>query len=164
MGAASRIDFNTGPYFPRSIIFLGVLILLPGIFIAKIHILATLPFWLISVIIFTTYNGLELDRTRNLYREYVGMLGMKWGTWQPFAAPEYIFIKRNKVSQTMRGRISSSTMHTEEYTGFLRFSEENKIRLAATRDKATLLEKLNPIAAGLQLDILDYTADNPSSP
>ena len=161
MGDDNQVDFRTSAYFPGSIIFFGVLILLTGIFMAKIHVLATLPFFLVSFIIFTTYNGLELDVHRKVYRQYVWLLGLKWGEREAFETIQYIFIKRNMVSQTIHSRITSSTIHLEMYDGVLRFSEKDKIKLATSRNKEDLLKKIKPLARKLQLNILDYSEGTP---
>ncbi len=155
-------DFRTTPYFSGGILYLGISMVLPGLFITSINILASLPFFLISLIIATTHYRLEVDITNKTYRQYVWLMGLKWGEREPFETIEYMFVKRNKVSQTMNSMLNAREVHSEVYDGFLRFSEKDKVHLATTRTKVNLLKKLTPIANTLQVEILDYSDGTPT--
>ncbi len=155
------VDFRTSPYFPGSIIFLGVLLPLPGLFIASINILAALPFLFVSLIIFTTHNRLEVDSKNKVYRHYVWLLGLKRGESEAYENMEYLFIKKAKVQQEVHSRVTSMTLHSEVYEGFLRFSETDKIHLITSSKKAILINKLKIIASQLNVQILDYSEGTP---
>lgn len=142
--------------------FLGISMVLPGLFISGINILASLPFFLICLIIATTHYRLEVDITNKTYRQYVWLMGLKWGERESFETIEYIFVKRNKVSQTMNSMLNAHEVHYEVFDGFLRFSEKDKVHLATTRTKVMLLKKLTPIANALQVKILDYSEGAPT--
>lgn len=156
------VDIRSGAYFSGAIFYLGIGMILPGIFLTKIHPLAVIPFFLISIVTLTTHHGLEVNAATKCYREYVWLLGMKLGEWKVFERMEYIFIKRNKESQTIHSRISSRDLHYEVHDGYLRFSEKNKVHMASARNKESLLKSLKPIARQLQLEILDYSDGTPT--
>lgn len=151
------VGFRTGYYFTGGIMFLGVALVLPGIFISKIHILATLPFFLVSVIILTTHYGLEIDITRKLHREYVWLMGLKFGPWEPFMSMEYIFIKKNRVAQTMHSLLNAHETHSEEYDAYLKFTETDKVHLGSAKRKEKLIKRMQGVAHQLQLDIIEYS-------
>lgn len=159
---AKPLDIRTGAYFSGAIFYLGIGMILPGFFVAKAYPLAVLPFFLISMITLTTHYGLEVDAPEKCYREYVWLLGLKLGEWENFEKMEYLFIKRNKESQTIHSRISSRDLHYEVHDGYLRFSETNKVHVATARNRESLLKSLKPIATHLHLDILDYSEGTPT--
>jgi hypothetical protein len=161
MDTIKPLDIRTGAYFSGAIFYLGIGMILPGLFLTKVYPLAILPFFLISMITLTTHHGLEVDVNAKCYREYVWLLGLKLGQWEIFERMEYIFIKRNKESQTIHSRISSRDLHYEVYNGYLRFSETNKVHVATTRNRESLLKSLKPIAKHLHLEILDYSGGTP---
>lgn len=160
MAKGNVLNFRTSLYFSGSIIFLGVLLLIPS-FITRISLIATVPFLFVSLIIFTTHYRLEIDLQRRVYRHYVWLLGMKRGNPESFEKIDYVFIKRNKVSQSMHSRVASSTVHSEVFEGFLRFSEKDKIHLITARKKESLVKKLKIIASQLNTQILDYSEEAP---
>ncbi len=161
MGPANVVDFRTSRYFPGSIILLGVLLPLPGIFIASINILAALPFLFVSFIILTTHYRLKIDPGNKVYTHYVWLLGLKRGERDAYENIEYLFIKKVKVQQSMHSRVSSTTVHSEVYEGFIRFSEKDKLHLITSSNKAILVKKLKIIADQLSLQILDYAEGTP---
>jgi len=158
----AALDVRTDGYFSGAVFYLGISLILPGLFAMKVHPLAMLPFFLISIITLTTHYGVEMDGGAKSYREYVWLLGLKFGEWHPYEKVEYIFIKRNKKSQTIHSRISSRDLHYEEHDGYLRFSEVNKVHLASAKNRESLLKVLKPIARQLNLEILDYSDGAPT--
>ena len=153
------MDFRPSHYFSGSIILLGLM--LPGLLIASINILSTLPFLFISLIIFTTHHRLQVDFKNKVYRQYVWLLGLKRGEKVSFETIEYVFVKKNKVQQSMHSRVSTTTVHSEVYEGFLRFSEKDKIHLITSSKKGPLVKKLITIAGQLNVQILDYSEGTP---
>lgn len=162
MNTVKPLDIRTTAYFSGAIFYLGISMILPGLFMVKIHPLAVLPFFLISIVTLTTHYGLELDVQAKNYREYVWLLGLKLGKWETYDTMEYLFIKRNKESQTIHSRISSRDVHYEVHDGYVRFSEMNKVHLATARNRESLLKTLKPIAKQLHLEILDYSSGTPT--
>lgn len=124
-----------------------------------IHVLAKVPFLVLGLVFVTSHYRLQIDWARKCYRDYVWVLGLRFGRWESFERIEYLFIKKNQMRQNMNSMLSTTTLHVAVYDGYLRLSEKNKIHLLTSRNKETVLKKLQALASLLQVDILDYTAD-----
>jgi len=158
MNPGTKLDIQTGTYFSGAFYYLGLAMILPGIILARTgHPLMIVPFLLATMITLTTHRALEIDISAKCYREYVWVLGLEFGSRIPFERVEYVFIKRNKESQTIHSQIKTRNLQYDVYDGFVRFSEKDKIHLATARSKEILLKKVLPIAKVLGVDILDYS-------
>lgn len=156
------IDCRLSRYFSNQWLFFGLLLLVTGvILIFKLLIVGAIIVLMISVLIFTTHYHLSIDFNQKSYYDYVWLLGLKFGEKGTFESVEYIFIKKSKVSQTMNSRGSSTTIRKEEYDGYLKFSEENKIHLLTSDSKKQLLKKLSEIATKYSTKIFDYSDGEP---
>lgn len=155
MDNTQHLDFHTSPYFPGSLRALGISLFLtlvvPG------HILAKIPFLIVGVALITSHYRLRFDWAKNAYYDYVWVLGLRFGRWEPFDHIEYLFIKKNQMRQNLNSMLSTSTIHVAVYDGYLRISENNKIHLLTSRNKEVVVKKLKALSALLQVDILDYT-------
>ena len=151
------VDFRTSLYFSGTIIFMGVLFVVAGFFLFTIRNFGGAIPLLISVAIFTTHYRIRIDFESKEYFDYLWILGFKNGEKGKFKNIEYLFIKNNKVSQKMNSRASSTTIRTEVYDGYLKFSEEDKIHLITKSNKERLVKELTRIASMLNTRIVDYT-------
>jgi hypothetical protein len=159
----NTIDFKASNYFTGMPYVLGflltpigfVLLFSPQLIVGAILLVA-------GVIILTTHYRLSIDHTKKQYAEYVFVLGLKTGMERKsFSSIDYVFIKKVRVSQTLNSRASSTTIQKDQYDGFLKFSEDDKVHLMTFESKDKLQKKLRPIASQLNLRILDYSNENP---
>ncbi len=157
----NTIDFKTSAYFPGTILFLGVLLGIVGLFIVITKTIVGLILILLCLIIFTTHYRLKIDFDSKEFYEYLWILGIKHGDKGKFETMEYLFITKNKISQTMNHMAGSSTLKKEVYDGYLKFSETSKIHLATFDHKKDLLKKLHAISIQLKVGILDYSEGEP---
>ena len=74
---------------------------------------------------------------------------------------EALFIKKNKVSETMQLRVASSTVQREVFDGYLKFSELNKIHLLTLSSRDKLVTKLKSLSSQLKTRIIDYSNGEP---
>jgi hypothetical protein len=157
------VDFRTANYFTGMPYVLGFILAPIGlILLFSPQMIAGAILLIAGIIILSTHYRIEIDYTKRQYAEYVFLIGVKTGVKRnPFAAIEYVFIKKVRVSQTLNSRVSSTTIQKVQYDGFLKFSEDNKVHLMALENKGTLLKKLRAIASKLNLKILDYSNENP---
>jgi hypothetical protein len=160
----NTIDFKTSNYFTGMPYVLGfilapigfILLFSPQVIVAAILLVA-------GITILSTHYRLSIDHTNKRYTEYVFLLGMKTGVERKsFSSIEYLFIKKVRVSQTLNSRASSRTIQKEQYNGFLKFSELDKVHLMTYESKSVLLKKLRVIADLLGLKIQDYSNENPA--
>lgn len=156
-------DFKTSNYFSGMPYVLGfilapigfVLLFSPKIVVGAILLLA-------GIVILTTHFRLAIDQRKKEYIEYISLLGMKVSReLHSFSQIQYLFIKKTKVSQTLNSRASSRTIQKEQFDGYLKFSEDDKLHLMTFENKGTLLKRLRPIANLLSTKIVDYSTENP---
>ncbi|MGE0589802.1 MAG: hypothetical protein AB7O48_14590 [Cyclobacteriaceae bacterium] len=70
------IDFKTLPYFSGTMTFLGVMLLLSGLWMMFVNILVGLVLVLLSVIIFTTHYRVSIDLGNKSFHDYLWILGI----------------------------------------------------------------------------------------
>jgi hypothetical protein len=158
MKSGLRADFYTSMYFPQSVRTGAVLALLL-VFIPPIHLVVKLAVVIASAVVLAAHYRLRIDNRNKEYFDHVWLMGMRWGEHGRFDTIDHLFVKRNKVRQTMHSRVSSTTIRSEQYDGYLRISEDNKIHLISSRNKESVLKRLKSLSLLLDVDILDYTGD-----
>ncbi len=155
------VNLKTSGYFPGTIQFLGVILLLAVAVVAFKSIIASLILALSSLVIFTTHYRLTVDYTNKVYHDYLWILGFKTGDKGKFENIEYVFIKKITVTQKMNLQSLSSTVKKEVYDGYLKFSEKDKIHLMTRDSKKDLIEKLRAISRLLNVRIMDFSEQAP---
>lgn len=155
------INCRLSRYFSNQWFFVALLLLLAAIVLISKTLVGSAILVFVSVLIFTTHYRLSIDFNKKSYHDYVWVLGLKFGEKSVFEKIEYIFIKKNNVSQTMNTRTSSTTIRKAVYDGYLKFSEENKIHLLTEDNKKPLIKKLSEIAIKCNTKIFDYTEGEP---
>lgn len=158
---SKKLDFRTSSYFPETIRFVSMLLLLAGLFFIFVNLIAAAILLVPGIIILTTSYRLEIDFENKVYRDYVWFLGLKNGKTARFENIEYLFIKKSKISQNLNSRISTRTITKDTFDGYLKFNEAEKIHLLTKDSKSALVGRLKHIAQLLQLKIVDYSVDEP---
>lgn len=151
------VDFRTCGYFSGTMIFLGVVLSFIGLGVLFISFIIGLMMLLTSIVIFTTHYRIEVNYKTKTVHDYLWIVGLKNGERREFNSIDYLFIKRNKVSQTMNYLSISSTIHKEVYDGYLRVSENHKIHITSKDSLEEMLEKLRPVSVKLGVPIIDYS-------
>jgi hypothetical protein len=156
----NNVDIRISLYFPLTFIFFGTLSGVGGLaLVFSGSPVIGLVLVVAGLILVTTHYRLAINFDKKTYHDYVWILGLKHGGKVKFENIEYLFIKKNKVSQTMRVRVASSTIQKEVYDGYLKFSEKDKIHLLTKDNKADLVARLNAISDALKVKIVDYSAE-----
>lgn len=155
------LDFKTSGYFPGTFIFTAVILCLVGVPVIFTNVILGLIMLLVSVIIFTTHYRFTVDLEQKVFRDYVWILGFRSGEKKKFERIEYLFIKTNKVSQTMSLKAASTTIRKDVYDGYIRFSENEKVHLITKDNKKDLIARLRPISEALHLKVIDYSGGAP---
>lgn len=158
----NAIDFKTSGYFSPTINFVGGLLGILGAAVTTTSPLAGIIMLLLGFIVVTTHYRLSINFDKKIYHDYVWILGFKSGDKCNFENIEYLFIKKNRVRQTMNLRVASSTIRKEVYDGYLKFSEDNKLHLLTKDSKNDLIKKLRSISTTLKVKIIDYSEGEPS--
>lgn len=142
------------PFALRGLVWISMV---GPLFIFSISKLVSIPFALVGLALLTIRNGIRVDLKSKTYQEYTWFLGIRFGKMESFNRIEYVFLKSNKVSQKMSARLASTTVHSEVYDGFIRFSETDKVHVFRGKTKESVMQKLQDLSAKLQVDILDYS-------
>lgn len=157
-----KLDFRSSSYFPQAIFFAGFLLcFISLLLISAATYTAAITCAVLAVIILTTRHGLEIDLHKNTYKAYVWFLGFENGEAKQFENIEYIFIKKNRISQQLNSRVSSTTVTKDVFDGYLKFSDQEKIHMLTRENKTRLINKLRPVAQCLSITIIDYSTGEP---
>lgn len=156
-------DFKTSNYFTGMPYVLGFVLVPIGFgllfspkFIVGAVILSA------GVVMLTTHVRLTVDLKQKKYTEYISLVGLKLDKEiHSFEQLEYVFIKKKRVSQTLHSRVSSNTIQKDQFDGYLKFSENDKVHLMTFDSRENLVKRLRPIATSLNTRIIDYSADAP---
>jgi len=156
------LNFKTSNYFSSSAVLLGVILLPVGLAALFANLVLAAVVLLVSTVLLTTHYRLEIDFQKMTFYDYVSFLGfLKSGEREHFDTVHYLFIKTNRVSQTLNSRVSSMTVQKTVFDGYLKFSDEQKIHIDTRDDKDKLLKKMQPISNQLNIRIIDYTHGEP---
>lgn len=155
------LDFKTSGYFPGTFIFTAVILCIVAVPVIFMNVIAGLIMLLVSVIIFTTHYRFAIDFEHKVFHDHVWILGFRSGEKRKFERIEYLFIKTNKVSQTMSLKVASTTITKEVYDGYIKFSEDEKVHLISKDSKKDLIAKLRPISNALNIKVIDYSGGAP---
>jgi hypothetical protein len=157
------VNFKTSSYFSATAVICAVILLPLGVVTLFANLVIGLVLLAISVLILTTHYRLEIDFGNKTYYDYVSLLGfLKQGERGSFETVQYLFIKTNRVSQTVNSRVSSMTVTKMVFDGYLKFSDEDKIHIASRDNKNNLVKKLQTISNQLSIQIIDYTEEEPA--
>jgi len=81
----------------------GVFGILISFAILSIHFLLAIPTLIISIALFSTTNGLQIDTEQKTYKKYASFLNYKFGDWKPLGKIDFIklvlSIERAKTNQ-----------------------------------------------------------------
>lgn len=152
-----RVNFTTEYYFPARAIW-GIVAGIAAVsFFATHYLLVSALSGLAGVIFLTTRYGVEISFRDKRYQEYTWVLGLRLGERAHFDSIRYLFIKDFKVAQTVNSRVNSSTFTSDEFRGFVKFSNEEKIHLITRPDHEAVIKELKNLAAELNVSLVDYS-------
>jgi hypothetical protein len=153
----TNFHFTVQYYFPARIIL--VLAGIPigiGLFATQYFLWAGIIL-VGCIVVWTTHYGFEIDFSSKKYREYAWILGIKTGEPIRFDRIEYLFVKKITMSQTMHSKITTASFSSEEYRGFIKFNEDDKIHFITGKNRETLIEKIKPTAKQMGVALFDYS-------
>ena len=117
-----------------------------------------LLFLFITLVIFTTHYGFEINLHPNSFREYVWVLGWMDGGKTAFKSIEFLFIQRGKFTF-----LTYSLQEKEQpaFEGYLKFEGRNEVHALTEVNKEKLIAKMENLANSLKVSIKDYSDGNP---
>lgn len=156
----NQLNFTTQYYFPGRFVWI---IASP---LAAIAFLGGHLYWLcalailIGFIAITTRYGVIVDLNSKKYQDYIWVCGFKIGPWVSFSKIQYVFIKDYKIQQRFNSRVNSATFSHNEFRGFIKFSEQEKIHIITRKNYEALAGELKTLAQKLNVGLIDYSFGN----
>lgn len=157
----NTIDIKFGTLFPWPFQLLAGILLLIGLSIILEKPILSVLLILGSGFVLSGYAGTDVDKTKNLYREYNSFFLIKYGKKIKYTGIEKIFINRSKVKQQLyTAHTSHSSIFTNtEFNAYLKFENGTKIHLLTKRKKENLKRDLKKISAFLEIPVEDNTIE-----
>jgi hypothetical protein len=150
-------NFTVGYYFPVRYIWMVAAALASIAFLAVGSYVISAIIFIIGIASATTRYGIEINLTSHQYQEYLWVLGFRQGDWVKFGSIQYLFIKDFKFKQTFNSRVNSSSYSYEEYRGYIKFSEQDKVHILSKDDYNLLVKELTDLANRFQVGLVDYS-------
>ena len=155
------MDIKGEAYFHWPFKLVAVLVIVAAVPVFGNSPIASVVMAGISIVVLTAYYGVSIDKNKRTCKEYVWLLGWKSGDVEQFEEVQYLFVKPVTVTRTYNTRVQSSTVRTEEYIGFLKLSNDEKIELVRSSRKTKVVEVLRKVKAYLGTRIIDYSDEHP---
>ena len=152
------LSFKRGYYFPDNFIFLGIAGAGAGVVllvIGKPWVVGAVLI-LLSLPLSFTYRGISLDPANKTIKEFIGIFGLEFGKKRPYDQLVKLVLKKERRSQTMNSRGSSTTIRYEVYNAYL-VADTETLLLTGSKNQARVMRKMEAVANQLHLpfEILD---------
>lgn len=152
-----RLNFTTDYYFPGRFTWGAVLVLAAVAFVAADYYIIAGISLLGGVLAITTRYGVEVDFSARQYQEYTWVLGLKIGQRISFDGIKYLFIKDFKITQTFNSRVNSATITKDEYRGYVKFNDQERVHIVSHEDYDLLVAELKVLARQFNVGLIDYS-------
>ncbi len=151
---------KTERFFPEGLVLGGILMILIGAGALVIRPLLGIILLPAGLSIVFLHYGILIDFQQKMYKEYWGLLGLRFGKWKVLPPVAYISLTKSRFSQEMGLRGASSTVKGVLYKGNLRLHDEEKILVIQSAKKEKVLQTLKYLAAEMDLKLLDCTGSD----
>ena len=161
------LDNKLNLYFPQFIQQLGWILNLFGVLmlikaIPMPNPLVPMGAILIGLVLSLTSRGTRLDLDHMRFKRYVGLFGLKLGSWQSLPKLEQIVFTSNNYSQQIHSIVSRKSLNTKEFRAFIK-GNNCKILFSAGKDAQSVKQDAHMVASRLSLPAIDYTVKPPAS-
>lgn len=153
------IDFRTSFYFPVLARLGGCLLVAFGLLAAMANLIVGAIFLCVGIFVATSHYRVKIDFGRNQYKEYSWIFGLKFGDTDHFDQIEYIYVNKNKVTQSIAARVASTSFQRNDYNAYIKFSERHKVHLRSDGDKKYVFNYAKKTAARLKCQVVDRTGE-----
>lgn len=155
----SKINLRSGSLFPWHFQFMAAIILIIGLALILERTLVASVLILAGGFILTGSSGVEIDKVQKTYREYTSFFLIRRGKKKKYQDVEKLFINSSKTTTQMSSAKANhtTTFINQEFNGYLKFSDGQKLFLLSTRKKEKLETVLSSVSNFLQVPIQDTT-------
>jgi hypothetical protein len=154
---ATLRSYNTGFYFSTAVRVLGWVSSLSAVFAilnGSIAAYALIPAGIVTQL---THYRTEFDLEHMTYREGVRFAGMTFGKMLPLPGFDFLFLKKNRYTETRESRASMSIFKFIKYDGYLKLSDNKKLHLLQRDSKEKAMQEMEQIARDLDVELRDLT-------
>ncbi len=138
----------------------GGLLVFFSLILSQNNIILAIVCLIVGIAITTSTYGFQIDPENKSYREYMFLMGFKFGKWHSYEFIEKIFINSIIQSERIYSRANQGyTVKKRKLASFLKFTDGRKIRLYEDENRPALMLKLNMVAKDLSTHIEDNTTN-----
>lgn len=148
---------KTERFFPVGLVFGGIMMILIGTVVLVIESILGILILVVGVCIVFLHYGILIDFKENKYKEYWGLMGLKFGKWQNLPPISHISLTKSRYSQQIGLRAANTTLQGFLYRGNLRINERESILVIQSPRKEKVLGRLKQLAKKLNIGLLDCT-------
>lgn len=159
------LDNKIQLHFPMLIQQLGwILIVLGALVLFKavplpLPVVAVIPV-IIGLILSLTFRGTRLDLKNKKIKQYIGVFGIKLGSWKALPELNEIVFTSSSYSQQIHSIVSRKQLNTKEFRAFLK-GPGHKLIFASNLDAELVRQEVRTAASLLNLPAIDYTVKPP---
>ena len=152
------IDFKTGS-LPPSFRFTSFGVIVVGLIVTTSNIFAGLAIILVSLAVYMVKMGTQFDVANKRYREYVYVLGVKFGTWYTFNFIEKMYLNKVNTSQKMYSArtTTNTTIRDVSFRLYLKFDDGETLIMCDEKRKGLAEEKAEILKRELSMELYDNT-------
>ncbi|MCF8405840.1 MAG: hypothetical protein K9H58_17990 [Bacteroidales bacterium] len=149
---------QTDVLFPFQFVFIGYLMIPFGF-----YLLYGFNYWgilsiVIGIFISFSKTGVQVDFTKNIFREYLSVFNLRYGKWIKLPGVKYVTVFVDRSIQEMHMKSISSVQQNADLKINLIFSKTSKLGMGTFKNKDEALEVGKLLASSLQTRLLDYTS------
>jgi hypothetical protein len=151
------MDLKIETYLPLFFIVLGIGFILGGILNILEYTVLAIGTITIGLALVTTQSRLEINPEQKYYREYVWILGSKWGEKIKYNEVQNFFLKETRKKQVYAQTYKNHYASGQHFNGYLKFSENQKILIGDSSSKDWVLNRIKKMNSNLGVEIRDLT-------
>lgn len=152
------LNIKSEKLFPFHFQLLGGIVLAAGLVAIIVIPLLGIVLAIIGFMTLTTYSGVQFDKNKKAYREYISLLFIKIGKFKSYDFVDKVYVNANQTTQKIYTRVNEgSEIKNIEYDAFIKLSNNEKLFLTSDKDKKKLLNKLDRISDFFRIEITDNT-------
>lgn len=159
------LDKRLQLYFPQLIQQIGWILILLGLLLLFKAIPMPNPFIpvgfiIVGLVLSLTSRGTRLDLGNRMIKQYVGLFGIKLGSWKALPELNEIVFTSSSYSQQIHSWVSRRQFNTKVFRAFLK-GPDNKLLFSSNKDPESVKQDVRIAAERLDLPAIDYTLRPP---
>lgn len=153
-----KLNFKTINFFPKSLVIIGYILIVLGLIIAFLNFFFILIAFF-GVVLTTTHYGIQFDLEKTLFKDYLYVLGAKFGKKQSSKDYPYLTVLRKNEKSAIYSLTNNSMVFKSIVFEITLLNENHykKILLKRVFDKNTADKEAEEIAQKLNIKKVVYS-------